>query len=492
MQTVEEKARAAEIMRVRKEQGVNIMEAENIVDGKRVVGWDGVKPDFETDKPNQAAQIAAHIAEEEGHAQRAHSAVVGGSSAGRVIACPGSVELSTFFPDGETSSYAEEGTALHEAIEHILTSDIEDEEIIGHTFNGYVITEELYNDAILPALEFLDDLYREFDDEVDYVTEQRVAIPEIEGAFGTVDLPMKTPDRGIVLDWKFGAGVAVAAEQNKQMMFYAHGVRSDPKTKDMFSRDKPVELIIGQPRMENGFKRWVTDHTQLDIFVKELMRAVEIARDPAVVGFASAVMALVKELYNPNADEDPHVTVHALKQGLDALNEQFPHAVFKTGDHCRWCKAKKACPVKNINANLALDETEDDLAANVSEWLAVTDDLKDWIREIEQWAFKRLEDGHTVDGWKLVAKNARRKWADEDNAFEHFSNMRSVKADEFAPRSMLSVAQMEKLLKRKKKDLPDDLVLNESSGLKMVPEDNPGESVNLTPTILEGLTDYLK
>lgn len=446
------------------------METEKIMDEKRNIDWDGNK--------------------ETGHADRAHSSVVGGSSAARVIACPGSVALSTYFSDPEDSAYAAEGTALHEAIEHILTSDIEDVEIIGHNFNGFEITKKMYDEAIAPALDFLDDLQDEFGVELGYVTEQRVAIPEINGAFGTVDMAMKSPDQGIILDWKFGAGVTVDAEDNKQMLFYAHGARSDPEIGDMFPRDKPVEIIIAQPRIEGGFKRWVTDHTQIDIFVKELTRAVVVARDGLVIEFAADLMSTLADIYNPEFQE-PELALHALKQDLADLNEQYQSPVFKTGDHCRWCRAKKGCPIKNISANLVLTMPEAELRENLGEMLGVAEDLKDWIREIEQWAFKTMEDGLDVPGWKLVAKVPRRKWVDEAGAYTHFSNLRSVKADEFAPRKILTVAAMEKLLKGKSRELPKDLVLKESSGLKMVPEGDKGEAVNLTPKMLEGLTEYL-
>lgn len=487
MQTDEQKARAAEIMRVRKEQGVDIFEAEAIVDGKRNVTWDGP-----ADVAGFKQEVELEVASEEsaGHADRAHSAVVGGSSASRVMNCPGSVELSLFFPEKETSTYAEEGTALHEAVEHILDKGLDGPEIIGHTFNGFEITKDLYNSAVVPALEMLDE-YEEEVGPLDFALEARVAIPEIEGAFGTVDLPAVVEDRGIIWDWKFGAGVPVEAEHNSQMMFYAHGVRSDPKYADMLPRDKPIEIIIAQPRMDNGFKRWMTDHEQLDIFIKELTKAVEVARNPMVVKFAQWLPGLLKTLYSGDERSRKHA-VQVLTRDLDQLDEQFQSPVFKTGSHCRWCKAKKGCPLLNLDANQALRTSQADLEKDISEWLAAAEQLKDWIREIEQWAFRRLEDGHEVKGYKLVAKNARRKWADEEAAEGYFSSMRSVKADEFAPRKMLSVAQMEKLLKSKGKELPSEFVLKESSGMKMVPEDAPGEPVNLTPQMLEGLTKHLE
>jgi hypothetical protein len=52
-----------------------------------------------------------------------HSKIVGGSTAKRVIACPGSVALVDRMPPQPSSSYADEGTLLHDAIAEILEGD---------------------------------------------------------------------------------------------------------------------------------------------------------------------------------------------------------------------------------------------------------------------------------------------------------------------------------------------------------------------------------
>jgi hypothetical protein len=49
-----------------------------------------------------------------------HSKVVGGSTAGRVLNCPGSVALVAKMPPQQGSKYAEEGTLLHACMEVLL------------------------------------------------------------------------------------------------------------------------------------------------------------------------------------------------------------------------------------------------------------------------------------------------------------------------------------------------------------------------------------
>ena len=52
-----------------------------------------------------------------------HSKIVGGSTAKRVINCPGSVALVQQMPERPSSKYADEGTLLHNVIAQILDSD---------------------------------------------------------------------------------------------------------------------------------------------------------------------------------------------------------------------------------------------------------------------------------------------------------------------------------------------------------------------------------
>jgi hypothetical protein len=71
----------------------------------------------------------------------AHSKIVGGSTASRVINCPGSVALTAKMPPQAFSKYAAEGTLLHDVIAAIID---------GKTPQR--ISEELHDTKIMPAL----------------------------------------------------------------------------------------------------------------------------------------------------------------------------------------------------------------------------------------------------------------------------------------------------------------------------------------------------
>ena len=69
-----------------------------------------------------------------------HSNIVGGSTAKRVIACPGSVALVQQVPPKPSSSYADEGTLLHTVISTILETNRRPETFIGLMYNGIELT----------------------------------------------------------------------------------------------------------------------------------------------------------------------------------------------------------------------------------------------------------------------------------------------------------------------------------------------------------------
>jgi hypothetical protein len=202
-----------------------------------------------------------------------HSNIVGGSTAKRVIACPGSVALVDTMPPKPSSSYADEGTLLHDTIASILERDVDPYSMVGTTYADSVLTEALVDDKLVPALRALDEV--DPTGEMEYAVESRVGFGDfLPDVFGSTDLLGRLGDRAIVLDWKFGDGVAVEATENAQLLFYAAAARRTPDTAWAFEGAKEVELIIVQPPF---VKRWVTTLDRVDAFEKELAAAVKIA-----------------------------------------------------------------------------------------------------------------------------------------------------------------------------------------------------------------------
>ena len=356
-----------------------------------------------------------------------HSLIVGGSTAKRVINCPGSVALVAKMPPKDSSTYADRGTLLHNAMAAILDSDtVTPESMLWTTFKGETLTGELLNEKILPALAALDAVDPE--GVMEYAVETVVGFGAyLPGVFGSADLLGRLGSRAVVLDWKFGDGVAVSAEENEQGLFYAAAAMRTPETAWVFEGAEEVEIVIVQPP---AVKRWVTTVKRVKEFERALKRAVK----------ASAM----------------------------------PDAAIVVGDHCRWCAAKPLCPKMTGAVDRAVKVQLENLPAEtIGAYLGNADLLEDWIKDLRALAMTMMEGGTRVPGYKLVAKRSVRKWLDEGKANKALAAMGidPVKLE------LVSPAQAEKLLKPSKQALPDDLVAAVSSGTTFAPESDPRPEV---------------
>ena len=106
-----------------------------------------------------------------------HSSIVGGSTAKRVIGCPGSVALCAKMPPKPSSKYADEGTLLHNVMDVILSTGQTPESCIGMSYGGIKLTDELINEKVYPALAALDAV--DPNKEMEYATETRVGFGDL-------------------------------------------------------------------------------------------------------------------------------------------------------------------------------------------------------------------------------------------------------------------------------------------------------------------------
>jgi hypothetical protein len=358
-----------------------------------------------------------------------HSSIVGGSTAKRVIGCPGSVALCAKMPPKPSSKYADEGTLLHNVMDVILSTGQTPESCIDMTYEGIKLTQELIDEKVYPALRALDDI--DPNKEMEYATETRVGFGDLlPGVFGSTDLLGRIGRRAFILDWKFGSGVAVDATDNPQLMFYAAAAMRTPEVQWVFDDCDEIECIIVQPP---SVKRWVTDKKRIKAFEQELLMAVKIA--------------------------------------------QLPDAPITTGDHCRWCAAKPTCPKMTGAVDRAVHAQLDILnVAQISSYLKQADMLEQWITDLRALAHQVLEAGKPVPGYKLVAKRAIRQWGDDDQALVAMLN-EGIPEEELTTTKVISPAQAEKVLKKHGKQLPANQVVAVSSGSTLAEESDPRPAV---------------
>jgi len=358
-----------------------------------------------------------------------HSNVVGGSTAKRVINCPGSVALCAKMPPKPSSKYADEGTLLHNVMDLILTTGHTPESFVGMKYADITLTQELITEKVYPALAALDEI--DPNKEMEYVTESRVGFGEfLPDVFGSTDMLGRIGKRAIVLDWKFGSGVAVNAEENDQLMFYAAAAMRTPEVQWVFDDCDEIECIIVQPP---SVKRWVTTTNRIKEFETDLKAAVKASAKPDAELFA--------------------------------------------GEHCRWCAAKPTCPVMTGAVDRALHNQINALdVVQLSDYLKKADTLEQWVTDLRALAHQVLEVGRPIPGYKLVAKRATRQWIDEDNALVAMMN-EGLSEDELLVSKVISPAQAEKVLKKHGKKLPADQVVAVSSGSTLVEDSDPRPAV---------------
>jgi hypothetical protein len=358
----------------------------------------------------------------------AHSTIVGGSTAKRVMNCPGSVTLSATVPPKPSSKYADEGTLLHDVIAKVLDQGQPPAFYLGTTYEGITLTEDLIDRKLAPALAALDEI--DPGHAMVFVAEARFGFGDlIPGVFGSTDMLGKLNGRAIVLDWKFGDGVMVSPEENEQLLFYAAAAMRTPETAWAFADTTEVELIIVQPPY---IKSWTTTVERVRQFESDLVVAVKRA--------------------------------------------QGPNAAFKLGDHCRWCPAKAVCPLMTGAVDRAVKTQVNALDANaIAVFLNQADLIEQWLSDVRGLAQTMIETGAGVPGWKMVPKRATRQWINEDDASAALTAV-GLGCEDIFVEKIVSPAQAEKLLKKTKQVLPDGLTVAVSSGNTLAPESDPRPS----------------
>ena len=305
-----------------------------------------------------------------------HSSIVGGSSAARVLNCPGSVAMQAKLPQvtNRDSIYSIEGTALHNAMELLITRKTTLAKLLAKpiTINTVWITEALIHEALVPAMVYWDDFITRIDT---WQLETQVQFPRIEGAFGTADVIGRDDRDNItyITDWKFGAGEAVKAIYddrfaNEQLMFYACGARHTQP--EFFPPGCKVVLTVVQPRA-----RGQEPITTVEVSLGELNQ------------FEVALCAAV-------------------------LASELKNAPTVKGRWCRFQNCQTICPHHTgalIDLKLLTPEApiHRDMLLNILEAAPMVENL---IREARTQAHLMMSNGEDVPGWKLVSKRGNRQW----------------------------------------------------------------------------------
>lgn len=356
------------------------------------------------------------------------------SGSSRWLACPGSVNAEEGIKDHSSPS-AREGTCAHELAELVLVNGGSCFDWVGKQLvenNEHTVDQEMAQ-----YVQQYVDYVKSFDGEHAY--EQRVDFSEwVPEGFGTSDAIILQGDTLHVIDLKYGKGVQVYAENNSQGMLYALGAYSDYA---MICNIKKVVIHIVQPRLDH-IDEW-------EIALEDLLKWGEWAGQ-------RAEMCL-----KPDAPRVPG-------------NSQ-----------CLFCKAKATCPALYEQTKKAVLSDFDELdsptpASLTDEQLKTALDCKklivSWLEAVEDLVKERVEDGG-FPGYKLVAGRSLRKWGDDDKAAEALSELLG---DDAYTRKLISPAQAEKALGKKRAGEVADLIVKPEGKPALVPEGDKRPPITTT------------
>jgi hypothetical protein len=154
------------------------------------------------------------------------------------------------------------------------------------------------------------------------------------------------------------------------------------------------------------------------------------------------------------------------------------NAPLNPGAWCRFCPVAHACPRLVQDAQ---DAARRDFASEgdiLAEHLDLAERVERWVSAVREFATAHIGKGETVPGWGLVPTRPVRAWADPhvvETALRGVFDPAELEA--FYRHELLSPAQMEKLLSKRKSDavwrVLRSHVLSKSSGLKLARGNGP-------------------
>jgi hypothetical protein len=117
--------------------------------------------------------------------------------------------------------------------------------------------------------------------------------------------------------------------------------------------------------------------------------------------------------------------------------------------------------------------------AELAQTLGMLPAIESWCAAVRSFAYAEAAAGRPVPGYKLVAKRANRTWAVDQHTVEiELARAGLAESDIFKPREILSPAQIEKRLgKKKAAEALTKLVKKESSGPTLVHESDPRQAI---------------
>lgn len=376
------------------------------------------------------------------HAKNSASAAI------RWLNCAGSSREVAKLPAAASSFEAAQGTYAHFVAAHCLDRGypgIDARPFLGSVgiVDGHnVVCDQEMVDGVNFYLDDCDDDAQPGDAtwvEVDLTPKLAGLHPDLGGNADRVRWRASTGELRVT-DFKYGAGIMVGAEDNKQLMVYALGAMMAMNLPGV----KTIEARIVQPRIEHPDGRarsWTFDAAAIVAFAGECVAACERARAPdapLTPGW------WCRKSFCPAARTCPAL-------------EKYAHSMLTSDD---FAATAQLPAVRNAGGALVPYDMDKLVTA-----LGMIEPLEAKIKALRDFAYGEAARGVAVPGWKLVAKRPTRRVADESGAIA-WAKERGI--DPYEAPSLKSPAQLEKGTKKTDKEALAEFVKSESSGNTLV------------------------
>ena len=369
------------------------------------------------------------------HSGRAH-ARLNASSSHRWMMCPPSVKLSEQFED-KPSSYAEEGTFLHELCElklHRYLGDMDpvliEQQYAEHRDNDFYSdeAESVTDEYVAFCIETIEAVRLSCPDPL-IMVEHRLDYSEyVPDGFGTGDLVIVADGVLEVIDFKGGRGVRVEAHRNSQLMLYGLGALLEF---DPLYDIHHVRMTIVQPRLSN-------------------LSSFEMEADDLLRWAGTEVRPRALLAYEGKGE-------------------------FCAGEWCRFCKARYTCRKRSeYHMSLAArDFKEPDLLSDeeIADILPVAESLNSWVLDLLAYATQEAVIGKTWPGYKLVAGRSIRKYTSEAEVIKAATEAGYT---DIYKTSLLGVGDLEKRMGKKAfNEVLGKYIVKPVGAPTLVPETDP-------------------
>lgn len=401
--------------------------------------------------------------------------ILGPSSLPRTLNCIASLYGNQ--ERGESSAAAREGTTCHALLEFCLTFGENPRNLLGSTdfSDEFPISIEMVEGVEL-FLDTVSSVCAEFDIPRENVrSEQKLVHPSVSNDMfgGTSDCIIVGDKTLVTIDLKFGRRQVYA--NSPQLSAYSILSLAHYGHPDLA---KVVQIVV-QPRGNPSVDRFEPGQDELgEVWTK----------------IKEAEIFLL---------ENPDLTVPKPE-------------VAKAGEWCKYCKQAEGCPARlrmvgefselavmpvpdaeSGHLKLMTGPTSGLSTEQLVDWMAKFNVISDFMKDVKKDLVKRAIRGEIIPGHKLMVNYGNREWVeDEEKIRKKIPRMNlGLAAKDITVQKMLSVPQIEKLLKEKEnwkeiKDRFSTLYTSKPTGVKLA--NAKAKGVDVQPEALEELLLTMK